>query len=116
MRSCSLQPARPHSLPVKSSPPTAARPRANSDQKEMNMAARLPYLDREQVPPDVQAVYDKMKKATGRVLNTFRLMAHHARSVAPIVAFYGTLREGALDLTLRQLAYVKASQINGCHY
>src|SRR5439155_9501964 len=38
------------------------------------MAARLPYLDREQVPPDVQAVYDKMKKATGRVLNTFRLM------------------------------------------
>ena len=47
------------------------------------MAARLPYLDREQVPPDVQAVYDKMKKATGRVLNTFRLMAHHARSVAP---------------------------------
>ena len=40
------------------------------------MAARLPYLDREQVPPDVQAVYDRMKKATGRVLNTFRLMAH----------------------------------------
>jgi alkylhydroperoxidase family enzyme len=80
------------------------------------MAARLPYLDREQVPPDVQAVYDTMKKATGRVLNTFRLMAHHARSVAPVVAFYGTLREGALDLKLRQLAYVKASQINGCNY
>ena len=81
------------------------------------MAARLPYLDREQVPPDVQAVYDTMKKATGRVLNTFRLMAHHARSVAPVVAFYGTLlREGALDLKLRQLACVKASQINGCNY
>ena len=80
------------------------------------MAARLPYLDREQVPPDVQAVYDKMKKARGRVLNTFRLKAHHARSVAPVVAFYGTLREGALDLKLRQLAYVKASQINGCNY
>src|SRR5881296_1323296 len=63
----------------------------------MNMAARLPYLDREQVPPDVQAVYDKMKKARGRVLNTFRLMAHHARSVAPVVAWYGTLREGALE-------------------
>jgi alkylhydroperoxidase family enzyme len=82
----------------------------------MHMAARLPYLDREQVPPDVQAVYDKMKKATGRVLNTFRLMAHHAHSVAPVVAWYGTLREGALDLKLRQLAYVKASQINGCNY
>src|SRR5206468_11726238 len=100
----------------KSSPPTAARPRANSHQQEMNMAARLPYLDREQVPPDVQTVYDTMKKATGRVLNTFRLMAHHARSVAPAVARYGPLREGAPDLKLRQLAYVKASQTNGCNY
>jgi alkylhydroperoxidase family enzyme len=36
--------------------------------------------------------------------------------VAPIVAWYGTLREGTLDLKLRQLAYVKASQINGCNY
>jgi alkylhydroperoxidase family enzyme len=80
------------------------------------MAARLPYLDREQVPPDVQTVYDNMKKASGRVLNIFRLMAHHARSVAPFVAWYGTLREGALDLKLRQLAYVKASQINRCNY
>jgi alkylhydroperoxidase family enzyme len=82
----------------------------------MNMAARLPYLDREQVPPDVQAVYDKMKQATGRVLNTFRLMAHHASSVPPVVTWYATLRKGALDLKLRQLAYVKASQINGCNY
>src|SRR5438552_13821967 len=89
---------------------------AHARSEEDMMAARLPYLDREQVPPDVQAVYDTMKKATGRVLNTFRLMAHHARSVAPVVAWYGTLREGALDLKLRQLAYVKASQINGCNY
>jgi alkylhydroperoxidase family enzyme len=80
------------------------------------MAARLPYLDREQVPPDVQAVYDALTKRTGRVLNFFRLMAHHARSVAPFVAWYGTLRDGPLDLGLRQLAYVKASQLNRCQY
>src|SRR2546422_9184152 len=43
---------------------------AHARSEEDMMAARLPYLDREQVPPDVQAVYDKMKKATGRVLNT----------------------------------------------
>jgi len=80
------------------------------------MGGRLPYLDREHVPPGIQAVYDQMKKATGRVPNTFRLMAHHASSVPPVVAWYATLREGALDLKLRQLAYVKASQINGCNY
>jgi alkylhydroperoxidase family enzyme len=80
------------------------------------MAARLTYLDREQVPPDVQTLFDSMKKATGRVLNIFRLMAYHPRSVAPFVAWYGTLTEGPLDLGLRQLAYVKASQLNHCNY
>src|SRR6059036_1014861 len=78
------------------------------------MAARLPYLDREQVPPDVQAVYDKMKKATGRVLNTFRLMAHHARSVARVrdaargrarpQAAPARLREGLTDQWLQLLS------------
>ncbi len=80
------------------------------------MAARLPYLQREQVPTDVQTVYDDVQKATGRVPNMFKLMAHHAKSLPPFLGWYPTLREGALDIKLRQLAYVKASQLNGCHY
>ncbi|HEV8662660.1 MAG TPA: hypothetical protein VGT06_05935 [Candidatus Methylomirabilis sp.] len=80
------------------------------------MAARLPYLDRNQVPADVQTVYDNLQKATGRVLNIFRLMAHHAKSLPPFMQWYPTLREGALDIKLRQLAYVKASQVNNCQY
>jgi len=80
------------------------------------MAARLAYLERDQVPAEVQAVYDGLQKGTGRVLNIFKLMAHHARSVPPFLRWYPTLREGALDITLRQLAYVKASQLNGCRY
>jgi alkylhydroperoxidase family enzyme len=43
-------------------------------------------------------------------------MAYHARSLPRFLPWYGTLREGALDIKLRQLAYVRASQINGCHY
>ena len=80
------------------------------------MAARLAYLERDQVPAEVQAVYDGLQKGTGRVLNIFKLMAHHARSVPPFLRWSPTLREGALDITLRQLAYVKASQLNGCRY
>jgi alkylhydroperoxidase family enzyme len=80
------------------------------------MASRLPYLERENVPPEVQTVYDRLHKATGRVLNIFKLMAHHARSLAPFLAWYPTLREGPLDLGLRQLAYVRASQLNRCRY
>jgi uncharacterized peroxidase-related enzyme len=80
------------------------------------MAARLPYLDRSQVGPEVQSVYDRLQQATGRVLNFYRLLAHHARSLPPFLDWYPRLREGALDLKLRYLAYVRASQLNRCRY
>ena len=80
------------------------------------MAARLPYLDRDQVPPEIQAVYDGLRQNSGRVLNIYRLMAHHGRSLAAFLGWYPRLREGALDLGLRYLAYVRASQLNRCAY
>jgi len=78
------------------------------------MAARFRISMAESRSRPTPGVYDNMKKARGRVLHTFRLMAHHARSVARSSRGTGRWREGALDLKLRQLAYVKASQINGC--
>jgi alkylhydroperoxidase family enzyme len=80
------------------------------------MTAKLPYLEREQVPIEVQKAYDNLQKARGHVSNMVKLMAHHPKSVPPFLQWYATLREGALDIKLRQLAYVKASQLNGCHY
>jgi alkylhydroperoxidase family enzyme len=80
------------------------------------MSARLPYLERDEVPAEVQTIYDGLAKASGRVLNIFKLMAYHARSLPRFLQWYPTLREGPLDLGLRQLAYVRASQLNGCTY
>jgi AhpD family alkylhydroperoxidase len=80
------------------------------------MAARLPYLDRDQVPAEIQEIYDGLRQASGRVLNIYRLMAHHARSLPAFLGWYPRLREGALDLGLRYLAYVRASQLNRCGY
>ena len=80
------------------------------------MAARLPYLDRMQVGPEIQTAFDALQTASGRVLNIFRLMAHHPRSLPPFLAWYPLLREGPLDLRLRYLAYVRASQLNCCRY
>jgi AhpD family alkylhydroperoxidase len=68
------------------------------------------------VGPDVQAVYDGLQQASGRVLNIYRLMAHHARSLPAFLGWYPRLREGPLDLRLRYLAYVRASQLNRCRY
>jgi uncharacterized peroxidase-related enzyme len=80
------------------------------------MAARLPYVDRTQVEPEIQAIYDGLQQTSGRVLNIYRLMAHHARSLPAFLGWYPRLREGPLDLRLRYLAYVRASQLNRCHY
>ena len=80
------------------------------------MAARLPYLERAQVEPEVQSLYDALRQASGRVLNIYRLMAHHARSLGPFLGWYPRLREGPLDPGLRYLAYVRASQLNRCRY
>lgn len=80
------------------------------------MSARLPYLQRDEVPAEVQTIYDGLAKASGRVLNIFKLMAYHARSLPRFLQWYPILREGPLDLGLRQLAYVRASQLNGCTY
>ena len=78
--------------------------------------ARVPYVEREQAPEPVQRAYDTLQKSTGRVLNFFRLMAHHATSLPRFLEWYPTLREGPLELGLRQLAYVRASQVNRCDY
>ena len=78
------------------------------------MSARLPYVD--EPPSELAPVYEEMKKATGRVLNITKLMAHHPSTVPAFQAWYRTTREGPLDLKLRQLAYVRTSQLNRCGY
>jgi alkylhydroperoxidase family enzyme len=78
------------------------------------MTARLPYV--EDPPSELAGLYEDNKKATGRVLNITKLMAHHSPTVPAFQAWYRTTREGPLDLKLRQLAYVKTSQLNRCDY
>lgn len=57
------------------------------------MAARLPYLERDQVGAETQAVYDRLQQSRGRVLNIFKLMAHHARSLPAFLGWYPCSRK-----------------------
>lgn len=78
--------------------------------------ARIPYVDRERAPEEVRLIYDKVQAATGRVPNMVRLLAHFPKGLAAFLPFSGALREGKLDPKLRELGYLKASEVNGCHY
>ncbi len=78
--------------------------------------ARVPYLDREQVPPEIQEVYDTMQKTVGRVGNFYRVLAHFPKGLRGYLGLGGALRETKLDPKLRELAYLKTSRLNRCDY
>lgn len=78
--------------------------------------ARVPYLDREQVPPEIQEVYDTMQKTVGRVPNFHRILAHFPKGLRGYLGLGGALRETKLDPKLRELAYLKTSRLNRCDY
>jgi alkylhydroperoxidase family enzyme len=79
--------------------------------------ARVPYVEREKAAEPEQRAYDALQKATGRVLNFFKLMANLPGSLPRFLEWYRTTREGGpLELGLRQLAYVRVAQLNRCEY
>ena len=78
--------------------------------------ARVPYLEREQVPPDLQTVYDTTQKAIGRIPNFHKVLAHLPKALTGYLGLGGALRELKLDPKLRELAYLKTSQLNHCDY
>jgi alkylhydroperoxidase family enzyme len=83
--------------------------------RRMNMA-RVPYLERDQVPADLQTVYDATERAIGRVPNFHNVLAHFPKALTGYLDLSAALREVKLDPRLRELAYLKASQLNRCHY
>lgn len=78
--------------------------------------ARIPYLERDQVPAELQTVYDTTQKAIGRVPNFHKVLAHSPKVLTGYLALGGAFREMKLDAKLRELAYLKTSQLNRCHY
>jgi uncharacterized peroxidase-related enzyme len=78
--------------------------------------ARISYVEKEQTPPEVEQQFARFEKALGRVPNFFKAMAHAPVFLQKFMEFDGAMRSTKLDRKLRELAYLKASQVNGCEY
>jgi uncharacterized peroxidase-related enzyme len=78
--------------------------------------ANIPYVAREEASADVQAVYDQMQKQLGAVINIGRLLAHNPGLLQSFMALNSAANHTELDAKLRDLAYLKASQLNNCAY
>ncbi|MBC7781018.1 MAG: hypothetical protein H7125_13040 [Proteobacteria bacterium] len=84
------------------------------------MTQRIPCITDEVASDDQKALFAGSTELLGRTANLLRVLAHSpqlARWFLPLVAAVRQPTAGAVSpVRLRNLAIVKTSLLNGCHY
>ena len=79
--------------------------------------ARIPLMEPEHASPEVRALYGEMESIGFPLFNVFKVFGNNAGLLAGMIqiakALYGNPQ---LSPRLRELAYLRASQLNACHY
>ena len=79
--------------------------------------ARIPLVESDQAEPRVKAAYEDLESLGFSLLNVMKMFGNHADINEGFVglakALYG---DPKLSARYRELAYLRASQINNCHY
>ncbi len=78
---------------------------------------RITRLDRDEVDPQSQAIYDHYLRERGNVPNMFRTVAHRPEILRTMIAHFRAIMEtGTVLKKLKELVIVRTSQINQCDY
>jgi len=84
------------------------------------MSQRLRGISDEEASGSVKEIFDSSNQLLGRTANLVRILAHSpylARWFLPFVAAVRQPNAGAVsEVRLRNLAVLKTSTINDCHY
>jgi uncharacterized peroxidase-related enzyme len=78
--------------------------------------ALVSYVSNQNAAEKVKPVFEGMEKKLGAVPNVFRAMAHNPEMLEAFLALNATLPKTKLDGKLRELSYIKTSELNGCAY
>ncbi len=78
--------------------------------------AVVTYVTNQEASDKVKTVFEGMEKKIGAVPNVFRVMAHNPDMLEAFLALNATLPKTQLDGKLRELAYIKTSELNCCEY
>lgn len=79
--------------------------------------ARLTKLTREQVPPDVRELYEKVGALRGNVPNMFRVYAHRPEIMKTMVAHLNAITNtGTVPVRTKELVATLVSRLNTCEY
>jgi uncharacterized peroxidase-related enzyme len=78
--------------------------------------ALVSYVSNQNAADKIKPVFEGMEKKLGVVPNVFRVMAHNPEMLEAFMALNATLPRTELNGRLRELAYIKTSELNGCDY
>jgi uncharacterized peroxidase-related enzyme len=78
--------------------------------------ALVSYLSKDDAAEKLRPVFEGMERKLGAVPNVFRAMAHSPEMLEGFLALNSALARTKLDGKLRELAYIRASELNGCDY
>jgi uncharacterized peroxidase-related enzyme len=81
-----------------------------------NTMALVSYVSNQSAADKIKPVFEGMEKKLGAVPNVFRVMAHNPEMLEAFLALNATLPRTELSGKLRELAYIKTSQLNDCDY
>jgi alkylhydroperoxidase family enzyme len=75
----------------------------------------IPPLSDAQASDAAKTQFQALKAKLGAVLNIFRTLGHAPEILEATLAMSKAI-QSRLDPKLRELAYLKTSEVNGCHY
>ena len=74
-------------------------------------------LTKEQAAPELKDTFEKFAARAGKVPNFFASMAHRPAVLCAFLPFYKAIvNEGTVEAKYKELAYLRASMVNGCEY
>ena len=79
--------------------------------------SRIPGIEPSDASPEVREIYGKYEADGFPIFNVMKMFANKAEFVAGLHEFSrGLYTNGKLPPRYRELAYLRTSQINACHY
>jgi uncharacterized peroxidase-related enzyme len=78
--------------------------------------ALVSLITNQEAAEKIRPVFEGFEKKLGAVPNVFRAMAHNPEMLEAFLGLNSTLPRTKLSGKLRELAYIKTSELNGCDY
>ena len=85
--------------------------------QETTLECRVPLIERDEVPAEIGALYDKLEAERGRVPNMFKALGNVPALAMGVAGFLKPLMgEGALAAWYKELVATRVASLNRCEY